>query len=145
MIPFIDANIWVYLANQESPFHKKVKQHLAPFLDGQRDFSISWQVFYEFIRITTDPRAFEKPVSWQQAFEFIKTVFSFPSARILNEGTAHGQALQKVLEISGYTRGHFIHDCHIAAMLYENSIKEIITADGDFRRFKFLTVTDPTG
>jgi predicted nucleic acid-binding protein len=84
------------------------------------------------------------PVFWQTAHGFIAAVFSFPNARILLESPLHAESLKHVMEQSEYTRGHFIHDCHIAALLYENGIRTIITADQDFRRFDFLDIIDPT-
>lgn len=144
MIPFIDVNLWLYLANASSPFYAKVKQALTPYLRGDKNFVLSWQVFYEFIRTATDPRVYVSPLSWNQAFDYISRVFQMTNARLLHEGNTHSEALQFVLEQSGYSRGHFIHDCHIAALLYENGIKTILSADNDFRRFPFLEVIDPT-
>lgn len=144
MIPFVDANAWLYLANPQSPFHAKVGKALAEILSGRRAFAVSWQVFYEFMRCATDPRVYENPVPWKEAFGFISRVFGSMNARVLTEGTSHTEALEHVMGEAGFSRGHFIHDCHIAALLYENSIDRIITADHDFRRFSFLTVIDPT-
>lgn len=144
MTPFIDVNIWLYLANPLSQFHQKTKQILQPYLDGKKKFAVSWQIFYEFIRSATDPRMTPNTVSWVEAFHFINKVFRHPGTAILQEGPGHSESLQFSLEKSGYRQGHFVHDCHIAALLHENGIKTIITADSDFRRFPFLEVIDPT-
>ncbi len=143
MTPFIDANVWLHLANVASPCHAKVKSILQPFLKEKR-FAVSWQIFYEFIRVGTDPRAFESPFRPGQAFDFMKRLFQHPHVVLLQEGPSHSEALQFSMEKSGFQRGQFIHDCHIAALLHENGIKTIITADQDFRRFPFLEILDPT-
>ncbi|MBI4237215.1 MAG: PIN domain-containing protein [Deltaproteobacteria bacterium] len=144
MIAFIDANAWLYLTNPRAVPHRKVKNALDPYLRGEKRFAVSWQIFYEFIRTATDPRVYATPASWSEAFQCISKIFQHAGAAILQEGPDHPAALKFVLEKAGYKQGHFIHDCHIAALLYENGISTIITADQDFRRFPFLTVVDPT-
>lgn len=142
-MPFIDVNIWLYQANPESPFHAAVKSVLKPYLEGGSAFAVSWQVFYEFVRTATDPRVYSCPVSWTLACDFISRIFLHPSAHVLTETAAHEMSLRSVLEDAGYVRGHFIHDCHIAALLKEHGLTSIITADQDFNRFRFLKVISP--
>ena len=36
-----------------------------------------------------------------------------------------------------------MHDCHYAALLKEHAVKEIATADSDFKKFDFLKVINP--
>lgn len=143
MIPFIDVNTWLYLANNRSISHAKVSSVLQPLLEGE-SFAVSWQVFYEFIRVGTDPRAFESPLPKETAFQFMDRIFQRPNAVLLQEGPSHAASLKYAMEKSGFQRGYFIHDCHIAALLHENGVRTIITADHDFRRFPFLEVVDPT-
>lgn len=144
MADFVDANIWMYLTFADSPFHLNVKRFLKPYLDGVKTFSVSWQVFYEFIRGVTDPSIFARPLKWTEAHSFMEKIFRAPQARILGEGEDHIDVLKEILKESGYTRGHFIHDCHIAVLLRENGIRRIITADEGFRRFSTLDVINPT-
>lgn len=144
MSAFIDTNSWLYVANPSSHFYDQARKHLEPYLQGRKPFAVCWQIFYEFIRAATDPRLFSKPSSWEDAFSFISKIFHFPGAQILQEGFEHDDSLQTILKKSRYVRGHFIHDCHIATLLYENGISEIITSDKDFLRFDFLKIIDPT-
>lgn len=144
MIPFIDVNVWLYLANPQSPFHLAAKTVLKPHTEDGQAFAVSWQIFYEFVRTATDPRVYLHPVSWEAASDFMTRVFSHPSVQILTETPAHELALRAVLKESGYVRGHFIHDCHIAALLKEHGINTIITADQDFNRFTFLKIIYPS-
>lgn len=144
MTPFIDVNVWLYLANPESSFHQKVSTFLDPYLRGVKKFAVSWQIFYEFIRAATDPKMHTTPTTWSDAFHFMEKIFLIEGIVLLQEGPAHHASLKFALETAGYRQGHFIHDCHIAALLHENGIRTIITADQDFRRFPFLEVLDPT-
>lgn len=141
---FIDTNVWLYFANKDSPFYESVELFLRPCLKGEREFAVSWQIIYEFIRTVTHPNYHATPLSWKEAHNFVTQVLRFPNMKLIQEGPAHAEALEYVVEQSGYTRGYFIHDCHIAALLYENGIRRIMTADQDFRRFPFLEVVDPT-
>ncbi|MBI2981706.1 MAG: PIN domain-containing protein [Deltaproteobacteria bacterium] len=144
MIAYIDVNVWLYLANPISPFHAPASHFLAPYLQGTKNFAVSWQIFYEFIRAATDPRLYAVTVSWLEAFHFIDKIFRHSGVEILLEGPSHPESLKFALEKGGYKQGPFVHDCHIAALLHENGIKTIVTADQDFRRFPFLEVLDPT-
>ncbi len=60
MILFIDVNIWLYGANPQSPHYEPVRKALRPYWEGTKDFAVSWQVFYEFVRSATDPRLYAR-------------------------------------------------------------------------------------
>jgi hypothetical protein len=40
-------------------------------------------------------------------------------------------------------RGNAVPDAHLAAILKQNGVTRLYTADRDFRRFDFLRVIDP--
>ena len=42
-------------------------------------------------------------------------------------------------------RGNDVPDTHLAAILKQNGVTRLYTADRDFRRFDFLKVIDPIG
>jgi predicted nucleic acid-binding protein len=45
--------------------------------------------------------------------------------------------------LEGAARGSLVHDANLAALLAENGVAEIITADRDFSRFPSIRVTNP--
>jgi predicted nucleic acid-binding protein len=47
-----------------------------------------------------------------------------------------------VLAESGVS-GNLIHDAHIVALCREHGVDQIVTGDGDFRRFREIEIIDP--
>ena len=43
----------------------------------------------------------------------------------------------------GATSGNLFHDIETAVLMREHGVREIVTADVDFLRFKFLRVVNP--
>ena len=65
-----------------------------------------------------------------------------PSVVLLSQGPRHHEVLEGLLRESPVT-GNLLHDTHVAALLIEHGVDEIVTADEDFRRFPKLRVTNP--
>lgn len=49
---------------------------------------------------------------------------------------------EEVLRESGAS-GNLLHDAHIAALCREHGVRELLTADSDFARFRGVEVTNP--
>jgi uncharacterized protein len=61
---------------------------------------------------------------------------------MLSKTSAHAEVLGRVAASAG-ARRNLMPDARIAALCIEHGVREIVTADRDFRRFDGLTVTDP--
>jgi dihydroflavonol-4-reductase len=61
---------------------------------------------------------------------------------MLSEGRSHRTILHGLLGEVPVT-GNLLHDAHIAALLADHGIDEILTNDDDFRQFPNLKVTNP--
>ena len=55
----------------------------------------------------------------------------------------HEAVLREIVQEFGSPAGNIFHDLHTATLMREYGVTEIMTADVDFRKFTFLTVTDP--
>jgi len=51
--------------------------------------------------------------------------------------------MQETIEKFGKPAGNIFHDLQTAVLMREHGVSEIMTADTDFRKFTFLTATDP--
>ena len=138
----IDTNILVYAYDRDSPFFLPASTVLRELSEGLQSWAIPWPCIYEFLRVMTHPKAIRSPVPIQEAWSDILLLFQTPSLMLLSETARHPQIMSSLLKDSPVT-GNLVHDAHIAALLMEHGVGEIITADHDFRRFPQLTVTNP--
>jgi predicted nucleic acid-binding protein len=51
--------------------------------------------------------------------------------------------MRSTVRETGRPAGNLFHDLHTAVIMRGHGVAEIMTADTDFRKFPFLTVTDP--
>lgn len=142
MSGLIDTNILVYAVNRDSPLYSKANAFLTRMGSGGPLY-LCWAVVYEFLRVTTHPKIFSRPLSWKEAWDFISALAFLPQTTLLLEAQEHGETLEELLKSLRNPHGNFFHDCHIATLLKENGVRVIYTRDTDFRQFSFLEVIDP--
>lgn len=138
----VDANVLVYARRQESPHHEKARELLGSLVEGPRPWALPWPSVYSFLRIVTHPGIYHPPTSMAEAWAGVRAILASPSVRLLTETDRHAEMLGTVLAGANVT-GNLAHDAHIAALLLEHGVNEILTADDDFRRFPALKVTNP--
>ena len=140
---FIDTNILLYRVNQDFPEHMKTKKCLDSLIEKHTLFCLSYGVIYEFLRVSTHPRVFSKPLSSKNAFSFISQFFETVSISFLSPTDRHFEVLKQTLSELHLPMGNLFHDIHSAILMRENDVREIMTADHDFLQFKFLKVINP--
>ncbi|MBN1962792.1 MAG: PIN domain-containing protein [Deltaproteobacteria bacterium] len=140
----IDTNIFIYAHFEAYPQHKKARQFCQQELLNGGDWCIGWQVFYEYLHITTHPRIHQRPLTLKAAIADLRPYLESEQCHILTQTPAHLQILEAIATDSAMISGNLVHDCHYATLLREHNIKRIYTADNDFKRFVFLEVIDPT-
>lgn len=138
----VDANVLVYARRQESPEHEKARELVRGLVEGNRPWALPWPSVYSFLRVVTHPSIFRPPTPMAEAWAGVRSILASPSVRLLTETDRHEEVLNGIL--AGATiSGNLVHDAHIAALLVEHGVNEILTADDDFRRFPSLKVTNP--
>jgi len=139
----IDTNIFMYAHFEDFDQHKKAKSALSAYLASDQPCFISWQIYYEYIRLATHPKVLKKPLSLEAASKDMDFYLNAGFIHCLSESASHNLYLKKVTKGISGCRGNFIHDCHFAALLNEQAIKKILTCDTDFKKFDFLEVINP--
>lgn len=139
----VDTNVLAYAANRDSPEHGAAAKALAGWLGGTTPWALTWPSVYEFLRIATHARVFPKPLSARQALDFLAPVLESELVTLLRPTARHREVLRETIEAYGKPAGNIFHDLHTAVLMREHGVSEIMTADTDFRKFTFLTVTDP--
>ncbi len=138
----IDANALLYASNRESPNWATATRILAECVTRKEVFYLPWPVIMAYLRISTHPAIFVSPLTPAEATGNVKALLQIPHARVLSEGPRFWEEYQKVTN-SIVVRGNLVPDAHIAALLLEHGVKEILTNDTDFLKFPFLKVINP--
>ena len=140
-----DTNVLVHAADEHSDVGGPCRRRLD---DARRDSApafLTWSVCYEFLRVSTHPRAFRSPWSPSAAWSFLERLLAAPGFDVLVATPRHTAVLTQTLAELPDLRGNVMHDAHIAVLMREHGVSRICTRDAGFRRFPFLTVLDPLG
>ena len=58
----VDANLLIYAVNADAPLNRKAKSWLESALSGQETVGFPWNVLLAFLRLTTRPGLFRRPL-----------------------------------------------------------------------------------
>ena len=59
----VDANILLFAADERSRFHPTARQWLEGALRGTERVGLPWQSLGAFLRLSTNPRAYRRPLA----------------------------------------------------------------------------------
>jgi uncharacterized protein len=133
----------LYGVNPQCPEYSSASSYLEDLFRQNRPFCLTWVVCYEFLRVSTHPRVFPRPLSLKESTNFLGSILSLPQSDVLLPTSRHWATLAEVFERVPDCAGNMIHDVQNAVLALEHGIREIVTADTDFHRFDFLRVVDP--
>jgi len=137
----VDANVLIYAVNREAPHHRAARAWLESAIAGDQTVGLSWNVIVAFLRLTTRPALFKKPLQVSQAFDLVERWLAEPNVEIVHPGSQHVRLMRRLLQASG-TAGNLTSDAHLAALAIENNA-QLCSADADFQRFAGLEWIDP--
>ena len=137
----VDVNLLIYAVNRDAVLHSKAKTWLEKALGDIEPLGFSWLVILAFLRLTTRPALFQKPLSPQRAFDLMEEWLSQPAARIVLPGSRHYSILRGLLSPLG-TAGNLTSDAHLAALAIEQDA-QLCSCDNDFARFQGLRWKNP--
>lgn len=137
----VDVNLLIYATDRDAASHLGAKDWLETVMSGNESVGFSWSVLLAFLRLTTRPGLFRKPLSIKQAFEVMDSWLDQPVAVILHPGNRHLNLLREMLLTRG-TGGNLTSDAHLAALAIEHEA-QLFTSDNDFARFRGLRWGNP--
>ena len=137
----LDANLLLLAYNPRSPDHERGKAWLEEALSGPSLVRFAWVTLWAFIRIATNQRVFEKPLSIAEADEIVSAWLAQPAAGVLEPGERHWPILQGLLA-EGQAVGSLAMDAALAAIAIEHGAT-LCTTDRDFSRFPGLSWMNP--
>lgn len=137
----VDANILLFAVDDSSPFHAPAANWLVEKLNGSRRVGLPWQVLGAFLRIATNPRAAEHPLSPVEAWAQVEGWLGADVVWIPAPTEHHADVLRSLV-LSYQLRGNLVSDAQLAALAVEHGLT-IYSADPDFARFQEIEWENP--
>ena len=137
----VDANLLIYATNSDLPEHSTARSFIDMQLSGAVHLGLPWLVVVAFVRLTTNRRVFERPLSVQESLAIVNGWLQLSSVEMINPGPSHWQTLSRLLMRSG-TAGNLTNDAHLAAIAIDHGAL-ICSADNDFKRFEGVQHYNP--
>ena len=139
----LDANLLLYAVHEGTPEHERAAQWLTEQLNGPQRVGLPWQSLGAFLRISTHPRAFERPLSPTTAWERIADWLAAPVAWVPQPGQEYARVLGELVSTYGIS-GNLVPDAQLAALAVEHGVT-LCSNDTDFARFRELRWENPLG
>ncbi len=137
----VDANVLLHAINQRAREHNAAAAWMGAALSGGEAMAFAWTVVLAFLRLSTHPAVFPRPLSASQAAEAIEAWLGAPPAIVVEPTRRHLALVRGLLEQAG-TAGNLVNDAHLAALALEHGAT-IVSFDRDFARFEGLALHRP--
>jgi hypothetical protein len=140
-VTLVDANLLLYATDERAPRHRAARAWLDGRLATDDPLAFAWVVLLAFLRLGTNPRLFEQPLTPERAFEVLQGWLAHPAAVVVHPGERHLALVRQLLQPLG-TAANLVVDAHLAALAIEHGA-ELASCDADFSRFSGLRWVNP--
>lgn len=137
----VDSNLLLYAENSLSEHHEAARTWWDARLSGSEPVGLAWPVLNAFIRIATNARLHQRPLTLQEAIDRVDSWLKQPCVRLLQLTDQHWPLFRQTLQ-AGSATGNLVSDAHLAALALEHNCA-LQSCDADFSRFKGLRWRNP--
>jgi toxin-antitoxin system PIN domain toxin len=137
----VDANLLLHAYNRSAASHAAARRWLEEVFSKPAPVCFAWAVILAFLRITTHPRVFPRPLAAEEALEIVGDWLQRPNTSILVPTSRHWEILQNLVAQAQAT-GPLVMDAHLASLALEHGAT-LCTTDRDFARFPGLKMMNP--
>ena len=137
----LDLNLLLYAIDEGAPHHDRARPWLEETLSGTEQVGFAWIVLLGFLRISTNPVVFGRPLEPTEALDYLDGWLAQPVATTIQPTERHASHLRELLTPVG-AAGNLTSDAHLAALAIEHGA-ELCSCDTDFARFPGLRWRDP--
>ena len=138
---FVDANILLYAEDSLSHYHNTARSWWDEQLSGSAPVALCWPVLTAFIRIGTNPRLHQRPLTLKEAIERVQSWLDQPCVQLIQPTEGHWALFQQMLR-TGNATANLVSDAHLAALAVEHNCV-LYSTDTDFARFRGLKWKNP--
>lgn len=143
MAGIIDTNILLYAANRDAEEHPAAVSFLYAAAESAAPWFLTEGILYEFLRVSTHPKVFLRPLAWREALSFLEPFLNNPKFLILDAERRHWTLLEEILGKLTHPAGNLFFDIRTAALMREHGVREIYTTDTDFLQIPDIRVINP--
>ena len=137
----VDANLLLYAYIPSSKYHEAARAWLETSFSNPQPLGLSWVTLLAFVRISSNPRILERPLSIEEAIRVVSAWLARSNVTVLSPGERRWEVLQNLL-VEGQAAGPLTTDAHLAALAIEHG-DTLATADRDFARFPGVKLLNP--
>lgn len=137
----VDANVLLYAVNEDAPHHATAHSWLDHGLAGPETVGFAWVVLLAFLRLSTRPGLFPRPLTLDEAAGAVELWLEQPAALVVHPSDRHLSLVRGLLGTVG-TAANLVNDAHLATLALEHGA-EIVSFDRDFERFEGVRVAVP--
>lgn len=137
-----DTNILLYAYVPSFKEHPAAKSWLEDALTKQNEtVGLAWQVITSFIRIGTNPKLFQKPITVGKIEVQLTKLIDHPLVQFVAPQSKHWSIFIDLIKKEQIT-ADLVMDAHLAALALEHRAR-LATTDRDFARFTNLNFFNP--
>ena len=137
----VDTSVLLPAITPSLPQHEAARKALESSINSDRPVGLCWVVVNAFLRITTKPGLFGKPLRIEEAWELVERWLEHENVRIVQESEDHARLWSELLHHAG-AGGDLTTDAWIAAIALAHGAS-VLTLDSDFARFPNLRWETP--
>ena len=137
----VDANLLLYATVSDFEQHAAAIRWLDATLNRPIRVGLPWPSLLAFVRISTNPRIFPKPLKMREAWRRVEQWLDLPNVWTPEATDRHREVLGELL--TGWaSASKLVADAHLAALAIEHGVT-LCSTDGDFARFEALRWENP--
>jgi uncharacterized protein len=129
-----DVNIWVYAFRADCPLHARAYTAFTDALERRDNYLFYPSVALSFLRLVTNPRIFEQPSPYNEAWSFIDYLEAHPAA-VFAEADEMTFGIFKHLCLVARAEGNMVPDAFLAALALRHGA-HLVTFDAGMKRYE---------
>lgn len=121
----LDANLLLYAKVAEYPQHGAAAAWLEKQINTANRIGLPWPSLLAFLRIVTNPRIYESPLSVDDAWAQVEEWLALSNTWIPLPTDQHQSVLRQLLHDTHAT-ANLVPDAHLAALAIEHGLAHIL-------------------
>jgi toxin-antitoxin system PIN domain toxin len=86
----VDANVLLYASHRRAPQHERCRAWVEAEFSSGAAIRIPWATIVAFLRISTNPRVFERPLTTAEAETAVASWLALPAVSPVDPASATG-------------------------------------------------------
>ena len=136
-----DANLLLYAVNTDSIDHSKALKWWQELIESGAAVGLYTGVVFAFVRLSTNRRVFQRPLTTEEAFAYLHNWLDFPAVSLIDAELEDIATAEALLTAAG-TAANLVSDAQIAAAAQRLN-GTVHSADADFGRFPKIKWHNP--